>query len=342
MDIVDAHKISTGQGITVGLIDTGVNVKHRDLKQAVLPGLDTGTSGGDGRSDYDGHGTQMAGVIAGRGHDGGSGVLGIAPSAELLPVSITLNGLTDSSDAVKGLDFAVKHGAKVINMSFTMPSSPELQDAVRRARAADVVLVAGAGNKNQLGDGAFPALYHEVLSVGAIDRKGKIADVSVANEGVDIVAPGVDILSTSNRAASGYNLGTGTSDATAIVSGAAALIRAKYPDLSAADVVHRLTATATDAGPKGRDDSYGYGRLNLMKALTADVPLAPADAAAATAAPTGSAGDAGAAGPEGDDDLPRALPLRKVVPVVLGVGAGLVVLIVGIVVVVLMMRRRRT
>lgn len=337
LDIADAHKITTGKGIAVGLIDTGVDAKHRDLRSAVLPGADkTPGSTGDGREDFDGHGTRMAGLIAGRGHSGGSGALGIAPGAEILPISISLNTLSDATATIAALDYAVRQGAKVINMSFTSPSSPQLQDAIRRARAADVVLVAGAGNKDQVGDGAFPALYKEVLSVGAVDRKGSIADVSVANEGVDIVAPGVDITTTSTTA-SGYSIATGTSDATAIVSGAAALIRAKYPDLSAADVIHRLTATARDAGPEGRDDSYGYGRLDLVKALTADVGPAPDD----SAAPAASSGETAQAAPPVDSDGSDGVQLREIAPLILAVIAGLVVLAIGAVVLVVMIRRQR-
>ncbi|GLY95978.1 S8 family serine peptidase [Actinoplanes sp. NBRC 103695] len=338
LDIAEAHRISTGAGVTVGLIDSGVDAKHRDLRSALLPGIDTNPLGSaDGLEDRDGHGTEMAGIIAGRGHGGDNGVLGIAPSAKVLSIGAPTEGLSDGTGIVKAIDYAVEHGVKVINMSFVRPSSASLQEAIRRARAADIVLVGGSGNKGEAAKGAYPALYPEVLSVGAIGRDGNVADFSVANEGVDIVAPGVDIVST-GITKSGYSLSRGTSQATAVVSGAAALIRAKYPDLSAADVIHRLTATATDAGPEGRDDSYGFGRLNLVKALTDDVGPAPADSAAA---PTGSADEPVQAAPPGDSDPSDTVRLREVVPIVLGVLAALLVLAIGAVIIVVMIRRQR-
>ena len=109
-----------------------------------------------------------------------------------------------------------------------------------------------------------------MIAVGGIDRQGNHADISVTGPEIDVVAPAVDIYSTGIN--KGYRVGTGTSDATAIVAGAAALIRSKYPNLPAQEVAHRLTATAVDKGPPGRDDQYGYGVIDLVAALTADVP----------------------------------------------------------------------
>ncbi len=109
-----------------------------------------------------------------------------------------------------------------------------------------------------------------MIAVGGVDRIGEHASVSVSGPEIDIAAPAVDIYSTSYDGK--YSKGTGTSSATAIVAGAAALIRSKYPDLPAQEVAHRLTATAVDKGPPGRDDQYGYGVIDLVAALTADVP----------------------------------------------------------------------
>lgn len=109
-----------------------------------------------------------------------------------------------------------------------------------------------------------------MIAVGGVDRQGNKAEFSVEGTDVDILAPAVDIYTTS--LAGRYRRSTGTSDATAIVAGAAALIRSKYPNLPAQEVAHRLTATAVDKGPPGRDDQYGYGVIDLVAALTADVP----------------------------------------------------------------------
>lgn len=116
----------------------------------------------------------------------------------------------------------------------------------------------------------YPATEKGVIAVGGINRNGEHAAVSVTGPEIDVVAPAVDIYSTSYDGK--YSKGTGTSSATAIVAGAVALIRSKYPDLPAQEVAHRLTATAIDKGPPGRDDEYGYGVIDLVAALTADVP----------------------------------------------------------------------
>jgi subtilisin family serine protease len=121
---------------------------------------------------------------------------------------------------------------------------------------------------------AWPAAYPGVLAAAGIDQSGKHAALSVTGPEVDLAAPAVNIVTAGLHGQ--YVRADGTSAATAIIAGAAALVRAKFPDLSAAEVVHRLEATATDAGPPGRDDEYGYGILNLVGALTAEVlPLPP-------------------------------------------------------------------
>lgn len=134
---------------------------------------------------------------------------------------------------------------------------------------------------NQVG---YPASVDGVLAVGGVDRDGNRAAVSVTGPEIDLVAPAVDIYSTSIDGK--YRKGTGTSDATAIVAGAAALIRSKYPYLPAREVAHRLTATAIDKGAPGRDDEYGYGVIDLVAALTADVPPLGFESVNASAGPT--------------------------------------------------------
>jgi subtilisin family serine protease len=174
-----------------------------------------------------------------------------------------------------GIDWAVQHGAKVISLSIgDAVGSDKERAAIQRAIAADVVVVAAVGNKPEDHDVIYPAAYPGVLAVGAIDEAGKASSVSVTGDKVAIAAPGTNLVGCD--ISNGYVNGTGTSGATAIVAGAAALVRSKYPSMSAAEVVHRLTATAKDAGPPGRDDQYGYGILNLVGALTANVPPATA------------------------------------------------------------------
>jgi subtilisin family serine protease len=135
----------------------------------------------------------------------------------------------------------------------------------------------------------YPARYQGVLAVAGVDRHGKHADFSVTGTPVVLSAPAVDIVSTGLLSENGgYRASEGTSDATAIIAGAAALVRSRFPQLSATEVVHRLTATADDKGPPGRDDLYGYGVVNLVKALTADVPPLQTPTTPPAATPTTS------------------------------------------------------
>ncbi len=332
LDIARVHQVSQGAGVTVGLIDTGVDAKHRDLAGAVLPGLDllpNKQGDGTGRADSRGHGTHMAGIIVGHGHGDGQsdGILGLAPEAKILPVRVINNWYQSSDYISKAIDYAVAHHVGVISMSFGSGDDTPLSDAIKKAQAADIVLVAASGNRKEVSSIPFPGAYPEVLSVGAVDQTGKVWSDSITGPQVDIVAPGVDIASTSINS-SGYNLANGTSDATAFVSGAAALIRAKYPTLSAAEVVHRITATATDAGPPGRDDTYGYGRLNLLKALTADVPTAPPSTAPSSSSTPAKATSTDRAGSNSSIYLTLAG--------ILALGT----LLVGVLVVLLLRRRR--
>ena len=156
---------------------------------------------------------------------------------------------------------------------------------------ADIVIVAAAGNRPADTKVGYPAAYPGVIAAAGTDEHGNHAAVSVAGPQVVLSAPATNIVSTLNNG--GYGIGTGTSNSAAIIAGAAALVRSRFPHLSAAEVVHRLEATATDKGPPGRDDEYGYGIVNLVGALTANVPpLSPS--ADLTPSPSPSSGGASA------------------------------------------------
>ncbi|MGC4838558.1 S8 family serine peptidase [Micromonospora vinacea] len=287
----EANKISQGEGVTVAVPDTGV-YPHPDLKGNLLRGIDLtdGEKGGDGQGDQNSHGTGMAGLIAAHGQDGSRGARGIAPKAKILPItSSTVDNQSSPDNLGRAIAYAVSSGAGVISISSAGGSSPALRRAIREALLANVVVVAAAGNRPTDAEVGYPASEDGVLAVGGVDKSGAHAAVSVTGPEIDVVAPAVDIYSTSIGGK--YRKGTGTSDATAIVAGAAALIRSKYPYLPAREVAHRLTATAVDKGPPGRDDEYGYGVIDLVAALTADVPplgfesvSAPAGAGSTTAA----------------------------------------------------------
>jgi len=260
LDVARAHSYSEGKGVIVGIVDTGVDASHPDLRGNVLSGIDFSDPSrpggfGNGETDTASHGTAMAGLIAAHGHgaSNGSGITGIAPQAKLLPIRDGTGYLdATATQMATGVIWAVDHGATVICIAEAgYNGSASEEHAIQYAESKDVVVVAGVGNVPASKAVAYPAAYPGVLA---------------ASDGL-------------NHA---YSTGTGTSNSTAIIAGAAALVRARFPQLSAVEVIHRLTATATDKGPKGRDDEYGYGELNLVAALTADVPPLPS----ATKSPT--------------------------------------------------------
>ncbi|MGC5018536.1 type VII secretion-associated serine protease mycosin [Micromonospora sp. DT47] len=286
LKVADAHRTSQGAGVTVAVPDTGVD-PHPDLVRNLLPGTDVIPGGnGDGRQDRDSHGTSMAGLIAAYGQGDGDGALGIAPKAKILPIyGIPTSDQGESAGLAAGIEWAIGHGTSVISISGVTGNTPQLDRAVDAALKADVVVVAGVGNRPASVMVGYPARREGVIAVAGVDRNGEHASISVTGPEVDVAAPAVDIYSTSNDGK--YSKGTGTSGATAIVAGAAALIRSKYPNLSASEVAHRLTATAIDKGPPGQDDQYGYGVIDLVAALTADVPpLEPAPVTASAPAIT--------------------------------------------------------
>jgi type VII secretion-associated serine protease mycosin len=337
LKVAETRSITTGEGVTVAVVDTGT-YPHPDLRKNLLDGTDETKGSGDGHTDDAGHGTRMAALIAAHGR-GSNGVVGIAPDAKVLPVRVSQKEEgKDINDMARGIAWAADHGAKIINVSLAGGPDFDLTHAVNKALDQDVVVVAAAGNAPKGILIGYPAALDGVLAVGATGRNGEYASVSRKDAKIQICAPGVDITSATPK--SGYSLADGNSDSTAIVSGAAALVRAKFPELSAKDVINRLTATADDIGAPGRDNECGFGRLNIVKALTADVPpleagtvtsVAPASAAETTpptlvaTTPAASSEDA---------------PAGSAGPLVLGVLAGLVV--AGGLVAFFVLRRRRS
>jgi type VII secretion-associated serine protease mycosin len=319
LEVDHAHRLSRGAGVVVGIVDTGVDAAHADVAGSVLPGADIVLGTGPGWRDPDGHGTEMAGLIVGHG-TGGGGVLGMAPAAKALPVA----AYTDRSLGVgplgpKAIRWAVDHGARVLCLAFAgVVGNDDLASAIRYASAHDVVLVAGAGNRPRLSGVGYPAAYQGVVAAVGVDRDGRHAEVSVTGPEAVLAAPAVDVVTTAKGG--GYVKGTGTSAATAIIAGVAALVRARFPELSAAEVVHRLTATARDVGPPGRDELYGYGIVNPVGALASDVPpLSPSPTPSGTDPPSPPPAAAGRTGPGSP-----VIGLVTVIGVVLAVGGWLV------------------
>ncbi|MET8039418.1 type VII secretion-associated serine protease mycosin [Micromonospora sp. NPDC005215] len=270
-----AWPLSRGAGVTVAVIDSGVSAVHPLLAGQVLEGRDfNDLAANQGQCDLVGHGTMIAGIIAGRE---GTGVpfSGIAPAARILPIRVLPN-LKDTRDTqlpvqiAAAIDWAVEQGADVINLSLTTIPGPELTAAVDRALAKRVVLVAAAGNRaeDQQDRPGYPAAYPGVIAVGGVDEQGGHVGSSISGDYVDIAAPGLNIIGPAPQG-SGYRAEPtgGTSYAAAYVSGVAALVRSTYPDLTPQQVAERLERTA-DNPPEGHNGDIGYGVVNPYRAVS--------------------------------------------------------------------------
>ncbi|MFB8171828.1 type VII secretion-associated serine protease mycosin [Kitasatospora purpeofusca] len=266
--------VSRGDGVTVAVIDSGVMKDHPDLTGQVLPGADFSGESTDGTVDAIGHGTGMASLIAGHGHADKAGIVGIAPKARILPVRVKWgeSGMAESAGLSQAIRYAVDHGAKVVNMSIGGYPGDDVatRAAVKYAIDKDVVLVASTGNGgDQLGPVEYPAAFPGVVAVGAVDRSGVLWGKSTYGPQTTLAAPGAEIPQASAKSSTGYVLASGTSPATAYVSATAALIRAKYPSLSAGQVINRMikSASAPGDGSAVPSNRYGYGVLAPGKAL---------------------------------------------------------------------------
>ncbi|WP_091561361.1 type VII secretion-associated serine protease mycosin [Micromonospora pattaloongensis] len=271
--------LATGRGITVAVIDSGVDDEHPQLRGRVLPGNDF-LDGGDGTLDCDGHGTAVASIIAA----GPARVpfRGLAPGARILPVRVSeqqIIGGRESGRTVTATQFAeairwaVDHDADVLNLSVVLyEDHPAVRSAVEYAVAEDVVVVAAAGNLHENGDPRpYPAAYDSVLGVGAIGADGSRQQYSQVGSYVDVVAPGGGVLAAAPGR--GHAAQDGTSYAAPFVSATAALIRDYRPELRAGEVVQRIVST-TDPAPGGRrSPAYGTGVLNPYRAVTETRPV---------------------------------------------------------------------
>lgn len=267
---------SRGAGISVCVLDTGIDEAHPDLASA-LDGARDFTRSPSGPIDRVGHGTHVAGTIGARQNE--LGVVGVAPECRLLVAKVLGDSGSGSSAAVAaGIDWACENGADVLSLSLGSPEpSAEIRAAIARAAAAGKIIVCAAGNEGRDDAVNYPARWPETIAVGAVDRHGRLATFSSRGPEVDLCAPGQDVLSTNLRG--GYAKLSGTSMATPFVSGVVALMLAKHRTSGGAtpvdertQVVEHLLRTATDAGPTGKDPQYGYGLVHPGSALAALVP----------------------------------------------------------------------
>ena len=284
--IEEAWQITRGAGVRIAIIDTGIDATHQDLAGAVVGGADfSGLGSPDGLTPVGPerrHGTMVASLAAGRGNNGVDGVLGSAPEAELLSLSMSFGGGTISPDeqVANAVRFAVDNGADIISLSLTRNTRdwPESWDrAFSYAASNDVVVIAAAGNRGSgtVAVGA-PATMPGVLTVGGVDQEGQASD-SASSQGITIgvMAPSEGLVGATPGG--GYVSWSGTSGATPIVAGIVALVRSAYPNLDAANVINRVLLTADRVTDTIPDPIYGYGLIDAYDALTADVPFVSAN-----------------------------------------------------------------
>lgn len=252
------------KSVTVAVIDTGVDLNHTDLKDNLVSGYNVVNP--DNAPDDDvGHGTHVAGVISALVNNG-LGVAGMTWYNPVMPVKVLDASGSGSTYAVaQGVIWATDHGAKVINMSLGNYADAQfLHDAVKYAFDHDVVLIAASGNDNTDRPG-YPAAYQEVFGVAATDSHNNKAPFSNYGDYIDVAAPGVGIASTYFH--NQYAALSGTSMASPHVTALAALIRSTNPQLKNTEVMDIMRNSAKDIGPKGKDPNFGYGLIDVVKAV---------------------------------------------------------------------------
>ncbi|MEU5421309.1 type VII secretion-associated serine protease mycosin [Streptomyces sp. NPDC020667] len=265
-------KVSRGEGITVAVIDSGVDASLPELRGLVLEGTDASNHPTGAHVDSEGHGTNMAALIAGTGADGG--IQGLAPESKILPIKAVPDQRVDAVDKMmsRAIRYAADHGAKVINYSGgalgVQANFTETQSAVNYALGKGSLIFASTGNDGEKkNEPAFPSALPGVVGVGAIDRQGKVAKFSTYGNQVGLVAFGDEMVEHCEKGP-GYCIAGGTSQASAIASASAALIWAKHPDWTNNQVLRVMMETAgKPAGAKMPSKYLGYGSVRPRKVL---------------------------------------------------------------------------
>lgn len=261
----DAWKVTTGSNnIIVAVIDDGIDLHHRDLINQIISPYDVVLNSKSRISIGEGHGTHVSGIIASTMNNGLGGT-GIASNVKIMPINVFDGDSALYSDVITGIQYAIDHHADIINLSIGgTESSKMLNDAIQRAYKAGILVVAAAGNDGEnVYD--YPAAYDHVLAVSATDESDKIADFSNYGRDIDLAAPGTNIYSTLPY--NQYDYMSGTSMATPVVAGVAALVWSANSAFTNDQIEAQLYKTADDLGPRGKDIYYGNGRVNASKAV---------------------------------------------------------------------------
>ncbi|MFY0515964.1 S8 family serine peptidase [Streptomyces anulatus] len=276
MQAEEMWKVTTGEGIKVAVIDTGVHSSTPSLRGQVLKGVDASGAPGEETDDYNGHGTTMAELIAGTGN--GGGLKGLAPGAKIIPVRVSDSEFekkhsSKANDTVDAIRAAADSDARIISMSFGSPySMPQEREAVKYAESKGKLFLAAVGNEgHEQNRRGYPASYPEAVGVASADRKGKVSFYSQHSDTVDIASPGSDVPYWCDNSFKSYCDGDGgTSAATAIASASAALVWSLHPDWTANQVLNVLFDTAGRDWKKGETSKYlGHGlirpSMNVLK-----------------------------------------------------------------------------
>jgi hypothetical protein len=260
LHLAEAHRIATGAKVLVAVIDSGIDTSHPEIADAVADRYDAIAPAGPPHF----HGTGMAGAIVAR-----SRLTGSAPGARLLAIR-AFSGDGETSEAttvsiLRGLDWAIAHGARVINMSFAGPYDPDISRGLAAARQKGAVLVAAGGNAGPKSPPLYPGADKNVIAVTATNSENQLLPQANRGRYIAVAAPGVDVLVPSPG--QGYRMSTGTSVAAAEVSGIAALLIELRPGLTPDEVRKILQSTALDLGPKGIDEQFGAGLADAQRAV---------------------------------------------------------------------------
>jgi len=279
-----AWNTSVGTGVTVAILDSGIDATHPDLQGKLVPGWNFYDNNSN-TADIYGHGTMVAGVVAAQGNNG-IGVAGVAWGAKLMPVRVTdTSGVGTLSAFANGLSYAADHGARVANLSFPVQSSSSTQTAAQYFMNKGGIVFNSAGNYGTL-DATPPS--NALVSVSATGSTDTLASWSSYGPYVDVSAPGVGIWTTT--LGGGYSAVSGTSFSSPLTAAVAALMMSANPSLAPSQIVSLLESSAVDLGTAGYDYQYGYGRVNAAAAVAAAASATSADVQApsvAITAPTG-------------------------------------------------------